>query len=293
MDNRNGVGASNTVNESYSEDTQTPRLSLRGVGKVYRAGGLFSRKRINAVKAVDITLPAKPSILAVVGESGSGKSTIAKMILRQERASSGSIHLGEHVIHAAGELGMDDRHLRTQIQSIAQSPFDAFSGHLPVEYYLRRTAINLLGLDSNTDIERTIDVSLNQVGLTLAQIAGKFVHQFSGGELQRISIARALIPNPVLIVADEPVSMVDASVRMNIINLFREVMQVKQVSFLYITHDLATAFYLADELLIMQSGEIVERGNPDTILKNPQHEYTQLLLSSVPRIGSRWEELSL
>jgi len=245
MDNRNDVKGSNTVNESYSEDTQTPRLSLRGVGKVYRAGGLFSRKRINAVKAVDITLPAKPSILAVVGESGSGKSTIAKMILRQERASSGSIHLGEHVIHAAGEL------------------------------------------------ERTIDVSLNQVGLTMAQIAGKFVHQFSGGELQRISIARALIPNPVLIVADEPVSMVDASVRMNIINLFREVMQVKQVSFLYITHDLATAFYLADELLIMQSGEIVERGNPDTILKNPQHEYTQLLLSSVPRIGSRWEELSL
>ncbi|MGJ8625139.1 MAG: ABC transporter ATP-binding protein, partial [Yoonia sp.] len=269
-----------------------PLLRMEGVRKTYRAGGLFSGKKIEAVRGVDIQMPAKPSILAIVGESGSGKSTLAKMILRQERQTAGGIYLGNEVIHAPKESPISDKDLRTRIQSIAQSPFDAFSIHLTVDYYLRRTAVNLLGLKDETAIEAAMEKALNEVGLTVAMIAGKFLHQFSGGELQRISIARALIPDPVLIVADEPVSMVDASIRMNIINLFRDVMQKKNVSFLYITHDLATAFYLADELIIMQSGEIVEQGKPATVLEAPSHEYTKLLINSIPMIGAKWEELS-
>jgi len=149
-----------------------------------------------------------------------------------------------------------------------------------------------LDLKNASDIEEAMEKALNEVGLSIGRIAGKYLHQFSGGELQRISIARALIPKPVLIVADEPVSMVDASVRMNIINLFRDVMQNKGVSFLYITHDLATAFYLADELIIMQAGEIVEQGNPSSVLDAPSHDYTKLLIKSIPRIGEKWEELT-
>jgi len=266
-------------------------LEFKGVSKTYRIGGMFSRKMIPAVKHVDITMPRDPSILAVVGESGSGKTTLAKMVLRWEKQTSGGIYLNGSVISAKGSQPIDNKTLRSKVQAIAQSPFDAFSGHLTVDYYLRRTAINLLGLKRKDDIDAVVEQSLNEVGLSIGRISGKYAHQFSGGELQRVSIARALIPDPVLILADEPVSMVDASVRMNIINLFREVMEKTGVSFFYITHDLATAFYLADDLIIMQSGEIVERGKPVDILSSPEHDYTRLLISSVPRIGDKWEEL--
>ncbi|MDC0434667.1 ABC transporter ATP-binding protein [bacterium] len=267
-------------------------LALSGISKTYRAGGLLSRTKILAVKNVDIAMPDKPSILAVVGESGSGKSTLAKMILRQETPTAGTIHLNSDTIHARAEKGITNQELRVRLQSIAQSPFDAFSAHLNVDYYLKRTAINLLGLQGKDEVEKCVDDALGNVGLSLERISGKYVHQFSGGELQRISIARALIPDPVLIVADEPVSMVDASIRMNIINLFRMLMLRKSVSFLYITHDLATAFYLADYLIIMKSGEIVEQGTPQNVLDSPAHDYTRLLLSSIPKIGVKWEELS-
>jgi len=240
------------IHWSHTLDNQSPLLELNSVSKTYRAGGLFSRRRINAVRAVDIRMTKEPSILAIVGESGSGKSTLAKMILRQEQQTS---------------------------------------IHLTVDFYLRRTAINLLTLKDATDIEEAMEKALNEVGLSVERITGKYLHQFSGGELQRIAIARALIPDPLLIVADEPVSMVDASVRMNIINLFRDVMANKGVSFLYITHDLATAFYLADDLIIMQSGEIVERGKPVSVFDAPSHDYTKLLIESIPRIGEKWEEL--
>lgn len=268
-------------------------LELKGISKTYRVGGLLSSKLIPAVRYVDIVMPKQPTILAIVGESGSGKSTVAKMILRQERQTKGSIYLNGAPIYAKGETSISDRVLRTKVQAIAQSPFDAFSAHLTVDYYLRRTAINFRGLKSVEDIDSSVDAALKNVGLSIGRIAGKYVHQFSGGELQRISIARALIPNPTLIVADEPVSMVDASARMNIINLFREIMTKTGVSFLYITHDLATAFYLADNLIIMKSGEIVERGLPDVVKSAPAHDYTRLLISSIPRIGAKWEELAM
>lgn len=271
---------------------RTPLLSVRNLSKTYRLGGLFSRKRINAVTDANFELPKEPRILALVGESGSGKTTVAKMILRMEQPTRGSIHLSGQAIHAAGEKVIPSTDLRRRVQSIAQLPFDAFSAYLPVDYYLRRTAINLAGLKDKTAIEAAMDGALVSVGLSLSRVSGKYPHQFSGGELQRISIARALIPDPILIVADEPVSMVDASVRMNIINLFNEIKTEKSVSFLYVTHDLSTAHYLADDILIMRTGEIVERGKPDAVFANPQHPYTRQLIASIPRIGERWTELT-
>jgi peptide/nickel transport system ATP-binding protein len=122
-------------------------------------------------------------------------------------------------------------------------------------------------------------------------VRGKYFQQFSGGELQRIAIARALIPRPRLIVADEPVSMVDASLRMTIVNLFHEIRQSRGVSFIYITHDLSTAYYIADRIVIMNQGHIVEQGEPERLMSAPENDYTRLLIDSIPRIGARWVEL--
>jgi peptide/nickel transport system ATP-binding protein len=133
---------------------------------------------------------------------------------------------------------------------------------------------------------------LRSVGLSLERIAGKFIRQFSGGELQRISVARALIPNPRLIVADEPVSMVDASLRMSIVNLFKQIMAEKGVSFIYITHDLSTAYYLSDQVSIMNTGRVVESGVPAEILAHPKEAYTRELMAAIPTIDARWSEIA-
>jgi len=135
------------------------------------------------------------------------------------------------------------------------------------------------------------DQALHSVGLGFERIRGKYIRQFSGGELQRISIARALIPSPRLIVADEPVSMVDASLRMNIVNLFKTIKEEKGVSFVYITHDLSTAYYLADTVVIMNQGKIVDSGALEEIFANPREGYTRELVDAIPRLGERWAEL--
>ncbi len=268
-----------------------PLLRVTGVSKTFRPGGLFSRLRVDAVRDVSLEMRGEPSILAVVGESGSGKTTLAKLVLRLEVPENGTIELAGDAIHQPGHRGMPHKQLRRRIQSISQNPFDAFSNYLTVDFYLRRTAINLKGCKDKASIDKAVEVVLHDVGLSLERVSGKYIHQFSGGELQRIAVARALISDPELIVADEPVSMVDASVRMNIINLFNDLKTTRGVSFLYITHDLSTAYYLADDLVIMQKGVLVEHGVPRDVFANPSHPYTRLLIDSIPRVGQRWAEL--
>jgi peptide/nickel transport system ATP-binding protein len=132
--------------------------------------------------------------------------------------------------------------------------------------------------------------ALKNVGLNYEEVRGKYTAQFSGGELQRISVARALIPNPKLIVADEPVSMIDASRRMIIINLFKRLRDEAGRSFVYITHDLATAYYISDYVAVMNKGRVVEFGPARKVMSDPKHDYTRLLLSSIPTTTSRWRE---
>lgn len=266
-------------------------LQLRGVGKVFRRGGLFSGQRITAVDDVTLELPAEPSLLAVVGESGSGKTTLARMILRLEQPSAGSITLDGRNLHGGAGPRIPDADLRRLVQPIFQNPFEAYSIHLPVDFYLFRTALNLGMAADKASAEPVVDEALRSVGLALERVRGKYVQQFSGGELQRIAIARALIPRPRLIVADEPVSMVDASLRMTIVNLFGEIRRTRGISFLYITHDLSTAYYIADQIAIMRSGNVVEGGSPAQLLAAPTHEFTRTLLESMPQIGARWIEL--
>jgi ABC-type oligopeptide transport system ATPase subunit len=266
-------------------------LEIRGVNKVFRRGGIFSRERIHAVQDVSLELPAQPTVLAVVGESGSGKTTLARMILRLVQPSDGRITLDGRNLHGGDGPRIPDGELRRLVQPIFQNPFEAYSIHLPVDFYLFRTAINLGLVPHEEQARPLVDEALRSVGLALDRVRGKYVQQFSGGELQRIAIARAMIPKPRLIVADEPVSMVDASLRMTIVNLFSEIRRTHGISFLYITHDLSTAYYVADEIVIMRDGTIVERGAPAQLLASPAHEFTRTLLDAMPRIGTRWAEL--
>jgi peptide/nickel transport system ATP-binding protein len=143
------------------------------------------------------------------------------------------------------------------------------------------------GLGKDAAIQ-ALEEALSVVGLEYKDVRGKYPNQFSGGELQRASVARALIPHPSLIIADEPVSMIDASRRMIIINLFLALKQEYNTSFLYITHDLATAYYISDYIAVMNHGTVVEFGEAKQVLSNPQHEYTQLLLDSIPRLDHKW-----
>ena len=168
-----------------------------------------------------------------------------------------------------------------KVQPIFQNPYEAFNPLKQVDRYLFASAYHFLGRRSRHAREATADEALKKVGLSLAEVKGRFPHELSGGQLQRAAIARALISLPVLIVADEPVSMIDASLRMSIVNLFKSLRDELKVSIIYITHDLATAYYISDRVLIMQKGKVVETGPAREVLSKPRHPYTILLRDSV------------
>jgi peptide/nickel transport system ATP-binding protein len=175
------------------------------------------------------------------------------------------------------------------VQPIFQNPFEAFSRYRTIDSYLYETATRVARL-GKTDAIAAMEEALSVVGLDYKDVRGKYPNQFSGGELQRASVARALIPHPSLIIADEPVSMIDASRRLLIINLFMALKQEYKTSFLYITHDLATAYYISDYTAVMNRGTVVEFGEAHQVLQNPQHEYTRLLLSSIPALDHKWSD---
>jgi oligopeptide/dipeptide ABC transporter ATP-binding protein len=263
-------------------------LKTSNLNKVYKLGGFVNRVRINALDDVNLTIESdEPVIISIVGESGSGKTTLAKVILRLVKPTSGSAIVYDRLIVGKGEKP-SNRELLNTVQPIFQNPFEAFSGHRTVDTYLSGTAVRVAKL-SKTEAVDAMTESLRLVGLEYRDVRGKYSNQFSGGELQRVSIARALIPRPRIIIADEPVSMIDASLRMNIINLFLSLKEKFRRSFLYITHDLATAYYISDYIGVMYRGCIVEFGDARAILADPQHPYTQLLLDSIPDIGRKWQ----
>ena len=256
-------------------------LDVDHVGLTYRVGGLLRRQGNRAVDDVSLRLEAgKPEILAIIGESGSGKTTLARMILNLATPTDGAIRF----------LGADVTRIRSnrerlafmrQVQPIFQNPFEAFNPLKRIDRYLFVSAKRFAGARGRIEIEAKADEALHQVGLTLDEVRGRYPHELSGGQLQRIAIARALVSSPSLIVADEPVSMVDASLRMSIVNLFKALRDDLQVSIVYITHDLATAYYISDRVLIMQRGKVVESGDARAVLDHPQHPYSILLKSAI------------
>jgi peptide/nickel transport system ATP-binding protein len=263
-------------------------LEIKDVCKAFRVGGIIFGKKIMAVDHVNLSLKGdKPWITSIVGESGSGKTTLARIILGLIEAGSGAVYMGGEDITALKRKGLD---FYRQVQPIFQNPFSAFSARNTVESYLYETAVNVAGKKNREDAGELIAAALHDVGLDFSGIKGKYPNQFSGGELQRISIARALIPRPKLIVADEPVAMIDASLRMNVVNLFKKLRDEYGINFIYVTHDLSTAYYVSDYIATMYRGNIIEFGNARTILQKPAHPYTRLLLDSVPKVGQKWEQ---
>ena len=249
-------------------------------------GNMFSRLRITAVDQVSFHVGAG-EIFGLAGESGCGKSTLARMILGFEEPTAGTIiHRGKDGQPIAGKQVW-----RTAgVQAVFQNPFETFNPLRQVECYFFEAVRNYRLAGSQAEAVARIDRALQTVGLNYEAIAGRYPAEFSGGQLQRVSIARSLLSEPALLIADEPVSMVDASLRMSIMNLFRELVDRLGLGVVYITHDLATAYYVCDRIAIMFRGNIVAMGDVENVLMKPKHPYVSLLRECIPDTDpkNRW-----
>ena len=259
----------------------TALLEVSHVSKRFVIGGRLSGGHVDAVVDANLSLSSDVAeIFTVIGESGSGKTTLARMILGLERPTSGDI-VFEGQSNADRQSRAARRDFLRRVQPVFQNPFETFNPLKRVDRYLYSTARRLCGATTKTAARAAMDEALHKVGLSLREVSGRYAHELSGGQLQRVAIARALIPNPHLLIADEPVSMVDASLRMSIVNRLRDLRDDLGVSVIYITHDLATAYYISDRLAIMQRGYVVETGPARPILDEPEHPYSRLLKESV------------
>jgi peptide/nickel transport system ATP-binding protein len=228
--------------------------------------------------------------LALVGESGSGKSTVVRTLAQLERSSAGAVLLDGR---PAGRHGRALRAYRKRVQLIFQDPFASLNPMHTVRYHLARPLLRLHPGRSRSRLDASIAELLESVNLTpAAEVARKHPHELSGGQRQRVAIARALASNPDVLLADEPVSMLDVSIRLEILNLLDRLKRERNLALLYVTHDLATARHFSSQIMVMYRGEIVERGPADEVILRPSHPYTQLLASAAPDPGVPREQLA-
>ncbi len=257
--------------------SSVPPLVISGVSKIY-ANRLRREKAVTAVDDVSFTI-APGAAVALVGASGSGKSTLAKMITGSERPTAGSITFGDLRVERLRRNALRRFHSRVQI--IFQDPYGALNPLHTVGYAVMRPCENFLGM-SPREARRRVHELLETVGLTPpTQYAAKLPHQLSGGQRQRVVIARALACNPELIVADEPVSMLDVSLRAGVLRLLAKFREERGLSLLYITHDLLGARVVSDEIIVLNRGRIVEQGRTKQVLQHPRDSYTVELLNAV------------
>lgn len=253
-------------------------IVVSNVSKVYPA----PRRGEHPVCAVnDVSFTLEPGAsMALVGASGSGKSTIAKMITGVEHPTSGTITFGELRVGTIKRREL--RRLHREVQMVFQDPYAALNPLHTVEYTLTRPVVNYSKLRGGTARQRVLEL-LETVGLTpVEQFAAKLPHQLSGGQRQRVVIARALACDPQVIVADEPVSMLDVSLRAGVLALLEDLRRTWGVSMLYITHDLLSARLVTDQIMVLNKGSVVERGQTASVLQNPEDEYTIQLLDAIP-----------
>jgi len=260
-------------------------VELINVSKVFRLGFL-GRTTIPAVTGLTMWVN-KREIYSLVGESGSGKTTVAKMILGFYKPTEGKVLIDGVDVNSL----KDSKWLYRKVQGVFQDPYAGFNPVRPVDRILRVTAGFFHGNRSEADRLTLIRQTLERVGLSPSDVLGKYPHQLSGGQLQRVAIARALLAEPELIVADEPVSMLDASTRIDVLNIFLD-LKDEGISVLLIGHDISLANYVSDRVGVMYRGVLVEEGEATQVFNNPLHPYTQMLVSSVPRIDKKWEKAS-
>jgi len=256
-------------------------IQVQNVSKLF-GGGLLNRSDITiAVDQVTFTLSdAHPTITAIAGESGSGKTTLSLLMMGHLRPDSGRVLYRDQDV---ARMSQDQRRaMRREVQPIFQDPYAAYNPFYRVDHVLQMPIKRFSLAHSKAEANTLIGEAMEMVGLRPAETLGRYPHQLSGGQRQRLMVARALLCRPKVVMADEPVSMVDASLRATILASLRRLFQDLGISIIYITHDLTTAYQIAENIMIMYSGAVVEAGSVDQVIRNPQHPYTRLLISSIP-----------
>ena len=255
-------------------------IDVKNVTKIF-SKGIINKSFTRAVNNISLNIDSeKPMIRAIAGESGSGKTTLARMILGLITPTQGELFFeGQNI----NKLNNEDRlNFRKSVQPIFQDPFGVFNPFYKIDRVLHTPLIKFQVTDNKTEIEDRIESALNSVGLRPDETLGRYPHELSGGQRQRIMVARALVLEPKVIVADEPVSMVDASLRATILESIYKFKEEQNISVIYITHDLTTAHQLCDDIMVLYAGNMVEAGPIDLIVRNPSHPYTKLLVNSIP-----------
>jgi peptide/nickel transport system ATP-binding protein len=280
------VSTDEATNRTTARNRAVSPLDVDHVSRVFTSRGRQS-KDLTAVDDVSFTI-APGAAVALVGASGSGKSTLANMITGSDRPTSGSISFGDIRVEHLRAGGL--RRYHRDVQMVFQDPYGALNPLHTVGYTVSRPCQNFLGMSAGQAAERMHEL-LETVGLTPPeQFAPKLPHQLSGGQRQRVVIARALACNPGLIVADEPVSMLDVSLRAGVLRLLAKLRVERGLSLLYITHDLLSARVVSDEILVLHKGRIVESGNTKNVLLHPKDAYTVELLDAVPNPFAKRQE---
>jgi len=264
-------------------------LEMRNISREFGGGVFSSTPPLVAVDDVTLSLLEEhPSITAIAGESGSGKTTLARLLLGILAPTSGTVlYKGKDLT----EMGRGERReFRREVQPVFQDPFEAYNPFYSVDHVLNSPIANFRLARSKDERREMVEEALRLVGLVPSETLGRFPHQLSGGQRQRVMVARALLLKPRIILADEPVSMVDASLRATILDSIRQLNRELGISVAYITHDLTTAYQISENILVMYLGAVVEAGSVERVIKEPKHPYTQLLVESIPQADPdrRW-----
>jgi peptide/nickel transport system ATP-binding protein len=258
----------------------TSLLEANNVTKIFGAG-LLGKRRTVAVDEVSLVInEGKPTITAIAGESGSGKTTLARLLLGMTQPTAGSIRFQGQELAQMNRQGR--RLFRRQVQAIFQDPFEVYNPFYKVDQVLTIPVRKFQLAATKEEAQQRIEASLQMAGLRPEDTLGRYPHQLSGGQRQRIMVARALLLNPQIILADEPVSMVDASLRATILESLMKLKRELGISLVYITHDLTTAYQISENIYILYRGVVAEMGSVEQVIKAPQHPYTRLLVSSIP-----------
>jgi oligopeptide/dipeptide ABC transporter ATP-binding protein len=270
-----------------SDDAGTgsnPLLSVNDLSVTFRKSrGSIIRTQVE-IRAVDrVTFEIRESeIVSLVGESGSGKTTVARSVMGLQGASQGSIrYRGAEVL---GRKGSSVRDYWREVQMIYQDPFESLDPGRSVQSTISASIRNLTGERDKEAIRRKAITLLEEMELDPSEVLNKYPHQLSGGQRQRVNIARALASDPKLILADEPITMLDAAQKMNILRLLRRLQSKRRLSILLVTHDLASARVMSQRILVMYLGRLVEVGATETVMSSPHHPYVELILQSTPRL---------
>jgi len=271
----------------------THLLEFRNVSKIF-SRGIVHKDVTVAVDDVSFSIEAEdPGIISLAGESGSGKTTLGLMVLGFLKTTEGDVlYKGNNVAHLPKQ---EKKNFRREVQAVFQDPFAVYNPFYRVDHLMDVPMKKFNLAASKTEGQELIEKALNTVGLRPQEILGRFPHQLSGGQRQRLVVARALLLQPQLLVADEPVSMVDASLRATILKSLNSLNRDFGIPILYITHDLTTAYHISDYIIILYLGSVMEAGDVDSVIKNPQHPYTQLLVDSIPwpDLQRKWGEQEL